>query len=59
LEPVAEAIEGVNGRVVDSVWLNQTVRAVVPAEAVDELTTAPGVVRISLPTRIEPDSVIN
>jgi hypothetical protein len=59
LEPVAEAIESVNGHVLDTVWLNQTVRAAVPAEAVDALTTAPGVVRISLPTRIEPDTVIS
>ncbi|MEU6868143.1 hypothetical protein ABZ924_33775 [Streptomyces sp. NPDC046876] len=58
LEPVAEAIQHANGYIVDSVWLNQTVRAVVPAETVSELATAPGVVQIALPSRIEPDTVI-
>ncbi|MGQ4440672.1 hypothetical protein ACN6LI_005894 [Streptomyces violaceoruber] len=55
LGPVQEAIARANGEVVDTAWLNQTVRALVPARAVEELAAVPDVVRIMLPSRIKPD----
>jgi hypothetical protein len=57
LRPVAEAIERVNGQVVETTWLNQTIRALVPVRSVRHLATQPEVVGIALPSRIQPDSV--
>ncbi|MFF3337768.1 hypothetical protein [Streptomyces flavidovirens] len=57
LHTLADVVEDLNGHVVDSAWLNQTARVVMPARAVEELAAAPDVVRVTLPRHMEPESV--
>jgi hypothetical protein len=53
VEPVSAAISRYGGEVVDSAWLNRTLRAKVPAVKVSELTDLREVAALDVPHRIE------
>ena len=54
-QPVAEAIEQAGGQVTGQAWLNQTVRARVPARVVKELSTLERVASFDVPHQLESD----
>jgi len=49
LDSVREAIQRLGGEVVDSLWLNQTILADVPARQVRKLANIPKVSLVDLP----------
>ncbi len=49
LEPVQQAIQNAGGDVTDSVWLNQTVKARIPAANIHSLANLDGITAIDLP----------
>lgn len=53
--PVAAAIEGAGGQVTDSVWINQTLRASIPAGGVGSLADLDGVLLLDLSRAVERD----
>lgn len=53
LGPVAERITAAGGEVLESAWINQTLRVRLPAAAVDEVAASGAVVRIDLLTTLE------
>ena len=53
--PVAAAIEGAGGHVTDSVWINQTLRASIPAGGVGPLTDLGAVLLLDLSRAVERD----
>jgi hypothetical protein len=53
LGPVAEQITAAGGEVLESAWINQTLRVRLPAAAVDEVAASATVIRIDLPTTLE------
>jgi hypothetical protein len=55
LASVAERIEAAGGEVLESAWINQTVRSRIPAGQVPEVAEADAVSRVDLPTTLEPD----
>jgi hypothetical protein len=55
LGPVAERITAAGGEVLESAWLNQTVRARIPAAAVAEVAASDAVMRVDLPGQLDPE----
>jgi hypothetical protein len=55
VEPLEEIIRGVGGEVTGSAWINQTVRARVPAEKIKELAAHEKVQVVDLPHSINPE----
>lgn len=55
LEPVAKAISNQGGEVIDSAWLNQTVKAKLSAEGIEQLSQLNQVSAIDIPRRITAD----
>jgi hypothetical protein len=55
LRPVAEKITRAGGQVLETAWLNQTVRSRLPAGEVPRLAEHQGVRGIDLPHRREPE----
>lgn len=55
MTPIEEAIRKVGGEVTGSAWINQTVRARVPAQGVKELSEYDKVVALDIPRLIRPD----
>jgi hypothetical protein len=53
--PVEEAVREVGGEVLDRAWINQTVRARVPAEGVEQLSELDKVETLDVPRRLEAD----
>ena len=53
--PVETAIRQAGGEVVASAWINQTVRARVPAKGVGQLSDLEPVAVVDLPRALEPD----
>jgi hypothetical protein len=53
--PVEEAIHEAGGEVVDRAWINQTVRARVPAQGVEQLSELDKVAALDVPRRLEAD----
>jgi hypothetical protein len=53
--PVEEAVHEVGGEVLDRAWINQTVRARVPAEGVEQLSELDQVETLDIPRRLEAD----
>src|SRR5829696_1729764 len=53
VEPVAEVIAGAGGQVLEGAWINQTLRARVPARAVSHLAGTDGVSVVDVPHRLE------
>jgi hypothetical protein len=53
--PVSQVISGVGGEILGGAWLNQTLRARVPAEAVGQVADADGVSLVDVPHAIEAD----
>lgn len=53
--PVERAIRSAGGEVVDSAWINQTLRARVPASAVTGLAALGEVRLLDVPRRLAPD----
>jgi len=51
--PVAEVIAGAGGQVLEGAWINQTLRARVPARAVSHLAGTDGVSVVDVPHRLE------
>jgi hypothetical protein len=56
LGPVAEKIEQAGGSVVETAWLNQTIRGRIPAGEVPNVAEDDVVSAIDLPRRLEPDA---
>jgi hypothetical protein len=54
-EPVEQRIRSVGGRVVEQAWINQTLRAQVPAGKVDQVVDADEVASIDRPERLTRD----
>jgi hypothetical protein len=55
LRPVAEKIIQAGGQVLETVWLNQTVRGRLPAGSVEQVAEDETVSGIDLPHKLEPD----
>jgi hypothetical protein len=53
--PVQDLITQVGGRVLETAWLNQTVRGQIPADGLVRLAQDDAVVNIDLPSPITPD----
>jgi len=53
--PVEEAVREVGGEVLGRAWINQTVRARVPAEGVEQLSELDQVETLDVPRRLEAD----
>ena len=53
--PVLEAIGEAGGEVLGQAWINQTVRARVPAERLEDVAGLAPVMAVDVPHRIEPD----
>ncbi len=53
--PVLAAIDAAGGEVLGQAWINQTVRARVPAEHVEDVAGLDPVMAVDVPHRIEPD----
>jgi hypothetical protein len=53
--PVEEAIHEAGGEVVGRAWINQTVRARVPAQGVEQLSEHEKVAALDVPRRLEAD----
>ena len=53
--PVEEAIHEAGGEVIGRAWINQTVRARVPAQGVEQLSELEKVAALDVPRRIEAD----
>ena len=53
--PVEEAIHEAGGEVLDRAWINQTVRARVPAQGVEQLSELEKVAALDVPRRLEAD----
>jgi hypothetical protein len=53
--PVEEAIHEAGGEVVGRAWINQTVRARVPAQGVEQLSELEKVAALDVPRRLEAD----
>ena len=53
--PVSEAISGYGGQVLEGAWINNTLRARMPAKAVSDLAGTAGVSAVDVPHAIEPD----
>jgi hypothetical protein len=53
--PVSQVISGVGGEILGGAWLNQTLRARVPAEAVGQVADADGVSLVDVPHALEAD----
>jgi hypothetical protein len=53
--PVEEAVEEVGGEVLARAWINQTVRARVPAHGVERLSELDKVQTLDVPRRLEAD----
>ena len=51
--PVAEVIAGAGGQVLEGAWINQTLRARVPARAISELAGTDGVSAVDVPHALE------
>lgn len=56
LAAVTETITAAGGKVLESAWLNQTVRGRVPAGKVARVAAADGIAVIDLPHRLEADA---
>lgn len=56
LRTVAEAIAAVGGRVLDTAWINQTVRSSIPAAKVLRVAEDDAVAGIDLPRPLSPDA---
>lgn len=54
--PVRDQVEAVGGSVVDEAWINQTLRAQIPAGSLDTLSDALEGCTIDVPHAIEPES---
>jgi hypothetical protein len=55
LRPVAEKIVQAGGQVLETAWLNQTVRGRIPAGAVERVAEHETVSGIDLPHKLEPE----
>jgi hypothetical protein len=55
LRPVAETIRQAGGQVLETAWLNQTVRSRIPAGEVSHVAEHEAVSGIDLPHKLEPD----
>lgn len=55
LGPVAARITASGGEVLESAWINQTVRARIPAAAVAEVAADDTVMRVDLPGQLDPE----
>ncbi len=55
LQPVAKEISKHGGNIIDSVWLNQTIKATVSTKCIEELAKLKEVNAIDLPNRITKD----
>ena len=55
-DPVIELIVAKGGEVLGEAWLNQTLRARVPARSVTELSSADGVTALDVPRQIEAEA---
>jgi hypothetical protein len=55
LQPVAEKIIQAGGQVLETAWLNQTVRSRIPAGEVSHVARHEAVSGIDLPHKLEPD----
>lgn len=53
--PVLDAIRAAGGEVLGQAWINQTVRARVPAERLEDVAGLAPVMVVDVPHRIEPD----
>lgn len=53
--PVSEAIAGLGGEVTAEAWINQTLRARVPAHGLAQLADLEHVSALDVPHRIEPE----
>jgi hypothetical protein len=53
--PVEEAIHEAGGEVLGRAWINQTVRARVPAQGVEQLSELEKVAALDVPRRLEAD----
>lgn len=53
--PLAEAIAALGGKVTGTTWLNQTLRASLPATEIAKLDSLDAVQRIDVPHALEPD----
>jgi hypothetical protein len=56
LAAVSREIEAAGGDVLGGAWINRTVRGRLPADQVGRLAEEEAVVRIDLPSTLEPDS---
>ncbi len=54
-EPVVTAIRSCGGEVTGEAWINQTLRARVPARSVERLAEEEAVARVDVPHEIEPE----
>lgn len=53
--PVEEAIHEAGGEVAGRAWLNQTVKARVPAQGIEQLSELEKVAALDVPHRLQPD----
>ena len=56
LRPVAETIAAVGGRVLETAWINQTVRSSIPAAELVRVAADDAVAAIDLPRTLSPDA---
>jgi hypothetical protein len=54
-DPVTEVISASGGHVLEGAWINNTLRARVPAGAVSEVAGADGVSAVDVPHKLEAD----
>lgn len=56
LAPVEEVVRKAGGEIMGSAWINQTVRARVPAKNVKELSEHDKIIAVDIPHALTPDS---
>jgi hypothetical protein len=54
--PVGEAVRKVGGRVLGSVWLNHTLKVLIPAHALDDLSGLGTIQAIDIPRPLRPEA---
>jgi hypothetical protein len=55
IEPIEQAIEHFGGTVLDRAWINQTLKALLPREAVEALCKRDDVERVDTPRTLQKD----